>query len=343
METKANHLAVGAFVLVVIAGLFGFVVWLGRGQIDQEAADRYEIFFDGTVSGLSVASKVLYRGVRVGSVAEIEIDPENSERIRVMIDVTPGTPIKLDSVATLELQGVTGLVNIQIAGGSQASPRLRPAEGRRFAVIPSAPSRIETLFRDIPTLINKLTRLADRGNLLLSDDNLGAIGVTLQNVTLLSESLAGSAEEIGRMTTTVAAIAGDVQKSAQAAGDLVAMIEAQIPPLVGETQDALKAARNAAETLDSTTGTLGEEARASLADLRKSVAAVTATANGITKMVDENRAGLRDFSSQGLYELSRFLVEARVLVASLNRISERFEADPARFLFGDAQEGFKPK
>lgn len=60
-------------------------------------------------------------------------------------------------------------------------------------------------------------------------------------------------------------------------------------------------------------------------------------------MVAENRPSLHDFSSEGLYELSRFLVEARALVASLSRVSDRFESDPARFMFGDSAQGYTPQ
>ena len=76
METKANHLAVGAFVLVAIAGFFAFVMWLGKTEIDREV-DAYHIYFHGSVSGLTTSSTVRYRGVPVGSVT----DPAFAEKV----------------------------------------------------------------------------------------------------------------------------------------------------------------------------------------------------------------------------------------------------------------------
>ena len=75
METRANHLAVGIFVLAVVAGLFGFVLWLGRSAGERDVA-RYAILFEGSVSGLATSSTVRYRGVPVGRVEDIRIDPD---------------------------------------------------------------------------------------------------------------------------------------------------------------------------------------------------------------------------------------------------------------------------
>ena len=98
METKASHLVIGTFVLLVVAGIFGFVVWLAKLQIDREFAE-YHIFFDGAVSGLSVGSDVLFDGIQVGSVQDIRIDPDTLGRVRVHVEVDANTPIRADSVA----------------------------------------------------------------------------------------------------------------------------------------------------------------------------------------------------------------------------------------------------
>ena len=116
METRASHVAVGTFVLLLLLGLTGFVVWISKFQ---QAADlkRYDILFEEAVTGLELDSNVRYRGVPVGRVQDIRIDPANIERIRVTIEVRGDTPVKVDTKASLELQGLTG--------GS-----LRPAERR---------------------------------------------------------------------------------------------------------------------------------------------------------------------------------------------------------------------
>lgn len=150
METRANHLFIGAFVLVVVVGMLGFVAWLAKVDIDREF-NAYHIFFEGSVTGLSSASNVLYRGIPVGTVNEVIIDPDDSSRVRVTVEVAANTPIREDSVATLELQGITGVTLIQITGGSADSPQLAAKGDQRLPVIRSpSPRRSSSSLRAPP-------------------------------------------------------------------------------------------------------------------------------------------------------------------------------------------------
>lgn len=432
METKANHLAVGVFVLVAVAGFFAFVMWLGKTEIDREV-DAYHIYFRGSVSGLTSSSTVRYRGVPVGSVTDIVIDPNNSEQVLVTIEVTGGTPIKEDATASLEMQGITGLVNVQLGGGAKESPRLVAKEAQPLPVIASVPSAIEALFEDIPRAIVRFTDLIERATLLLSDENMQAITDTLQSVRRLGDTLAESSDDVGALTADVAATAAEIRRAAEEMNTLVADIRERVPAmldtttatlsaaegafsavsanietLTGEAQASLSQLRANAETLTAeTTATLREvresadqlaseaeptlrqfresaatltgesqltlrqirettdavgaeaelalrevrksttaltgDARIALQDIRKTAETLAATAEDLQLIVSENREAFRDFSNEGLYELSRFLVEARELVGGLTLIVQRFEADPARFLFGDSQAGFEPQ
>ena len=108
METKANYVLVGAFTLVVIAIAFGYIFW-AASQDDSAPQSVYGINFQCSVSGLSVTAPVLLNGVRVGQVTNIKLSPDDVSAVHVTISVTKGTPIKEDSVATLEAQGLTWL------------------------------------------------------------------------------------------------------------------------------------------------------------------------------------------------------------------------------------------
>ncbi|MGB0576726.1 MAG: MlaD family protein [Alphaproteobacteria bacterium] len=111
METRASYLLVGSFVLVLTAALIAVVVWLGGKGLDQKNV-RYASYFAGDVTGLGIGNAVRYRGVPVGSVVNIAIDPKNVERVRVIMEVDETTPIKTDTVAQLALQGITGVAFI---------------------------------------------------------------------------------------------------------------------------------------------------------------------------------------------------------------------------------------
>src|SRR5262245_28870597 len=109
MEREANYAAVGAFVVavVVLAGLF--VYWYSDAR-DHRDYTRYEIYFDGSVSGLTRGAPVRYLGVDVGRVFTMRIDPRDSSRVQVVADIDSTTPISTKTVAELSLQGVTGVL-----------------------------------------------------------------------------------------------------------------------------------------------------------------------------------------------------------------------------------------
>lgn len=340
METKANHLAVGTFVLIVLAGVFGFVVWLGKGAIDREF-DRYHIFFTGSVSGLTATSTVRYRGVPVGTVSEIGIDPDNSEQVLVLIEIQRGTPIKEDTVASLEFQGITGLVDVEITGGSRNSPPLEPEAGTKIAVIASTPSKLEALFEDVPHALARLTALVERGTLLFSDDNLSAISKTLQNLETVSDSLAANSGDVETLVGDVAITASEVRRTAEEINVLVKDLRVLVPAIADDASATFKATEDLLTSVGENADTLTVEVQKTLQNIRESTAVFTGAAKELTGMISENRPAFRDFSNEGLYEMSRFLAETRDLIASLTRIAEQIEADPGRFLFGDSQAGFE--
>ena len=113
--------------------------------------------------------------------------------------------------------------------------------------------------------------------------------------------------------------------------------------LLDDASATLLAAEGALSAVDSSTETLTSEAAATLNQVRDTASSLADTAEQLTLLVAENRASLKDFSGAGLYELSRFLAEARELVASLTRISDRFESDPTGFLFQDSAQGYTPQ
>ena len=122
---------------------------------------------------------------------------------------------------------------------------------------------------------------------------------------------------------------------------LVRALRKRIPVLVDDASATLNAAQGALNSVGDSADALTDEARLTLLAVRESAQALALTSVKLNRLVDENRSALLDFSSEGLYELSQFLVEARALVDSLTRVANRFESDPARFLFGDAQAGFE--
>src|SRR5215831_6928971 len=125
METKASHIAVGAFVLILMFGALGFIIWVGHFSTRVLMSDYY-IRFSGSVAGLDVNSNVLFGGIPVGHVTAVEVDPQDSSLARVDLRLKADTPIRTDSVTTLAMQGITGGVLVEISRGTKRADRLKP-------------------------------------------------------------------------------------------------------------------------------------------------------------------------------------------------------------------------
>lgn len=335
METRAHHLLIGSFVLLMVAGLIGFAVWLAKLQVNREFA-YYRIYFEGSVTGLSKASDVRFNGVPVGAVSQIKIDPEDPEKVRVTIEVAKDTPIRTDTYALLEWAGLTGASFVQLVGGTRTAPMLVYEPGVRPPNIPARRSSVQQLVTSAPDLMQRAMEIADRIGVLLDKENVAAVNSVLRNSDRLVSGLADKSDSIGRTIENVEAMSLAMRNAAGSLSDVAARLE----KLAGGVDQAIGAAR----------GTLGRADKVLERDLPSLLAEVKGTARAFAKMsedlrglVAENREAIGDFSSAGLIEFAKFVDEARNLVNSLSRVTTRIESDPAQFLFGDAQRGYKPK
>ncbi|MFJ5488351.1 MlaD family protein, partial [Hansschlegelia beijingensis] len=116
METRANHALIGAFTLAVIAAAFAFVWWFSDiGQNRDRAI--YRIQFPGAVSGLTPGSAVLFNGIRVGDVVDLNFDPQDPAKVIARVEIAKNTPVRTDTRARLEMTGLTGGAVVQLTGG----------------------------------------------------------------------------------------------------------------------------------------------------------------------------------------------------------------------------------
>lgn len=317
METRASYLLVGSFVLGTVAVALAAVIWLARSDF-SDRPKRYAVYFGGSVTGLAIGSPVRFRGVPVGNVAEIRIDPTNLERIKVTLDIKRGTPIRKDTVATLGMQGITGIAYIQLEGGTQGAEELTALPGQKLPVIRSRASGIEQVLKNAPALFETAISVADRLMLLVNDENLRSVAESLRNIRAVSEILAKRSDNVGY--------------------------------ILSEGSEAVTALRDASRNFDrlsqnlaGRSGRLLDDTGSALKEFRKTAKAFGQVAERLNKVVGENSRPLRDFSGTGLYELSLFISEARVLVTNLTRLTAQIERDPSRFFFGDNQKGYEPK
>src|SRR3970040_766663 len=113
METKANYVAVGAFVLISMLAAVVFALWVAGVQYAEEFT-VYRANFTGPVTGLGPGTIVRYNGIEVGNVRDVNFDPNDPRVVAVDLQIDPQLRLRQDSFATLELQGLTGGINVEI-------------------------------------------------------------------------------------------------------------------------------------------------------------------------------------------------------------------------------------
>ena len=181
METKANYVAVGAFVLVCVLGAVVALLWLAGAQYSEEYA-YYRSVFSGSVTGLGDGTVVRYNGIQVGRVSKLDFDPDDPKSVVVTFEINPALKIHSDSVASIASEGITGGSYVEIDGGSKDKPVLRPTMFGEYPLIKSKPSTLEQLEQSAPQLVAKLNHIADQINAVLSPKNIDAISQTLGNL-----------------------------------------------------------------------------------------------------------------------------------------------------------------
>jgi phospholipid/cholesterol/gamma-HCH transport system substrate-binding protein len=316
METRAPYVLVGAFVLLFVAGLLIAVLWFARVQFREEVT-YYDIYFQGSVTGLNPASTVRYNGLPVGRVGEIKLDPTDPTKVRVTVELQPGVPIKTDTVASLEIQGVTGGSYVNLTGGTREAPVLTREEGQRYPVIPSRQSGLERVVQGAPELLNRIITLTDQLNALLSPENRQAVSDTLQNFRKVSEAAAGHTDDIDHALDDGAKALHDLHQTLDTTNDILAQLKLMVAPN-GDMQATLK-------SINETTRQIGD------------------LAQRVDRTVAENEPQVHAFTTTGFDQLQQLVRQSQELVAQLSRIADSLSRDPSRLLYGDRREGYRPQ
>jgi phospholipid/cholesterol/gamma-HCH transport system substrate-binding protein len=313
MEARANYVAVGAFVLAVLAGILVATLWLARVQF-QTQYQYFETHVAGPVSGLGAGAPVRLNGIDVGRVTKMALDPKDPKLVTLLLQVRDGIEIHSDSVASIESQGLTGVSYVEISGGTLGSPLLIAAEGQKYPQIASRPSSLQEVFDNAPELLSRLLIIADRLESVLDDKNRGAIAETLVNIRDTTGMLSRRSKDIDQL---IADGGTTMHNLAEASATL----------------------KGTLANLDRTSG----KADGLIASANSTFDHATKLATDLDSLVQSSRPGLRDLTTNGTAQLTELLSEARRLVASLNRVSTGLERDPSRLLLGDRHEGYQPK
>ena len=312
MEDKVNLSVVGAFVVVLTVALIAGGLWIASGSYSRKVYDPYETYMTESVAGLNLNSTVRYRGVEVGRVRRIELAPGNVEQVQVTLDIERGTPVKTDTVATLQTQGLTGIAYVELRGGRKDSLPLRAAPGQQVPVITSGPSLLDRLETVTPVLLANLARSVDNLNAMLDDSNRNALRSMLADLAVLTQTLAK------RSSTIDAALLGAARTM-----DSTAQASAQLPQLL----QRFERAADALERMASDVSGASDSARSTLDSARVTFDVARATLDG-------SRADVAQFTGTTLPDARALVAELRDLTATMHRVVDEVERNPAVLLQG---------
>jgi phospholipid/cholesterol/gamma-HCH transport system substrate-binding protein len=262
MESRFSYTLVGLFVVVLAAVAIGIAFWLYAGGPEAYRQRLYYAYFDESVAGLNVNAPVRFKGVVVGRVVEVGLAPDGSGRVRLALSVEEKAPIRADTVATLRMQGLTGLVQVELSGGSPASPPLLPPPGEKVPIIPTRPSLVSRLDTAVTTVLANLNRSAENLNALTDEETrrtlrailanvetstrllaqqLPLVDTTLRNTAQASHEVSRLAHRLQETAGTVDRLAEEIARAGRATTGAAGQVETQLAQVGAQTLPELNA------------------------------------------------------------------------------------------------------
>jgi phospholipid/cholesterol/gamma-HCH transport system substrate-binding protein len=306
VERDARYAAVAVFALAVIASAFAFVWWYS-GKGDRRSYERYEIYFDGSVSGLSQGSPVRYLGVDVGRVQNLAVDRRDPGRVKVIAEVDSEAPLSGATRARLGLLGLTGLLYIDLQLDPEADPTRDLEAGQRYPIIQSRKGDIEAFLERLPDLVGRAGTVMARIEALLAEENVAAVGESLRNVR---EASAGLPE----LTRNAAALAADLRNTAAEATALTQRLNAVAAGSQAGLDSTLKSVQVTSEKL-------------------------ARTAESLERIVVGNEAALSGLAGSGTAELQQLVFDVRDASAEVRALARALRENPSSLLRESKEQG----
>lgn len=342
METRANYLMVGSFVVALAVGLLVFVIWLAKFQFDVAFA-QYHILYDTSVTGLNKGSPVRYSGVKVGEVTDVRLAEKHPGQVLVVIEIDKMTPVREDTTATLELEGLTGGRYVLLQGGDPKTASLPALGPYGKPQINAKASTFEQVLAGAPEVLENVNLLLARGIDLLNDQNRNNVAELISNLTQVSAAVASHIDDIESLIADASQSMANLSDATDSVKSMAESLKTDSTRLVDRADATLLSFKDMADNINGAVTDVSTDTRALIKDLRGTAKRLGSTSKELEAMISENREPIRDFTATGLYELTGLIAEARDLIVEVNRVTTEASRDPARFLFGDSQQGYEAK
>ena len=305
MTNRYIYAMVGLFVLLLGGAWLAISVWLTLGDYSKNYI-TYRVYIDESVSGLYLDAPVKYRGVEVGKVREIGLNPVVPDQVMLTLDVEAAAPIREDTLAELSVQGLTGIAFLELKGGTLDAPVLTAKEGEEYPVIPSAPSFFARLDTSATALISNFNALANNLARWLDEEGRQSLREILTNINTITAAGARRDNELEQTITNAAQMMANGAEATE-----------QLKPLLTQ--------------LETTAVSVG-----GMAD------SIAAAGDSLDQYIDRSGSGVQQFSQQTLPELGSLVTELRQLANTLKNVSEKLEDDPTALLYGNTSQPLGP-
>ena len=296
MERNANYALVGFASLMLFIGLIVFGVWLARLQFHKEY-QLYDILFTGPVRGLSEGGEVHFNGIKVGEVVKIALDKADPAKVVARARITSDVPIRTDSYATLEPQGITGVNYVDITAGANNRPLLKDTVP--FGAVPVLKTRagaLSSLLEGSGTVLNATVEALNRVNRVLSDDNIKSLNVTLQNIQTVTTEIRNQKQ-----------LLVDADKTLKS---------------IDQTSQSIR------QLSDSSTQLVNGDGKRTLHDLADAAEQVKAATEDARNLVARLDGPTTSFATTGLPQLTSAISSLRQTAESLDRLVAEIEQNP---------------
>jgi phospholipid/cholesterol/gamma-HCH transport system substrate-binding protein len=296
MERNANYALVGLIATGLLIGLVVFVVWLAGSRFSRDN-DLYDVVFVGPVHGVAQGGEVDFNGIKVGTVTKIRLDPKNSQLVIARISVTPDLPIRKDSYATLEPQGITGVNFIQISAGSPSQPLLKDTvPDGQIPILGSRRDTLSDLLAGGGSIIQKTVDALDRINLIFSHQNIHTLSATLSDVQSVTATLRQHRQ-----------IIADSQKAVVDADSAIRQFE-----VLARSSNTL----------------VSQDARVSLGKLNAALDGVTGATHDLRALMGRLGGPAQTFAETGLPQLGAAIRSLQTATDHLDQVLTDVEANP---------------
>jgi phospholipid/cholesterol/gamma-HCH transport system substrate-binding protein len=300
MERNANYALVGLISTILLIAMIVFVFWLANFAFSAKY-DTYQVVFHGPVSGLTRGGDVQFNGIKVGEVSDIQLDAQDPNKVIAKTQVRSDTPVRVDTEASLEPQGITGVNYIQLTAGTVSKPLLKDATpSGQPMMIQAKPGTMSSLLSGGGAVMQAALDSLQRINQVLSQQNI-------QKVT----AIIGDVQQVTAELRERKAIIGDADKA---------------------LQDADQAAIQIKTLAKSAQGLVDTNGKVTLGKIDKTADEIQGAAADLRVVMAKLKDPASDFASNGLPELTRTIESLHKATNDLDRLVNEVERDPRGFI-----------